>query len=78
VALAAALLLATACAGDAELGSLYDFQGRDCGTVATGPVWSIPTDASDCLLHAWRTGTPAHLRIEGRTVEGDPITAPTR
>lgn len=76
VAACAAALLAAACGNDAaaSLGSVYEFRGEDCGAVSTGHDWAVPASASECLLSAWSSGEPAHLRATGPTVEGDPIT----
>jgi hypothetical protein len=74
VACATALLAAACGSGAGSLGSLYEFRGEDCGAVSTGHDWAVPASASECVLDAWRSGEPAHLRATGPTVEGDPIT----
>src|SRR3546814_7785195 len=71
----AAALLAAACGNDASasLGSVYEFHGQNCGAVSTDHDWAVPASASECLLSAWSSGEPAHLRATGPPVEGDPI-----
>lgn len=60
--------------GSDSLGSLYEFKGRDCGSVSVGHDWEVPGTASECFLDAWRAGEAAYVTVTGPTIEGAPVT----